>query len=137
MRFDEKTDRYTLSTGRSFGAVEGAISPRGNGDLFQGFDGWLHEDIDTPLTDAERREIADYMIAAWRDWVGVAADVELRGSSEEFHGGMIAALAVVRVHDAETIWREIVATEKGVTETARKNVEDWEWGGFARYIGKR
>src|SRR6185312_2849236 len=57
--------------------------------------------------------------------------------SDLFRDGMIAALAVVAVHDQETTWREIVATQPDLVEYARADSEVWGWAGFERYIGKR
>lgn len=59
---------YELSTGRKLYAYDGVIglSP-GKQELFEGWDGWLGE-TGGRLTDAEKREIAEFMIAEWRRW---------------------------------------------------------------------
>ena len=58
-----------------------------------------------------------------------------RASGEtEFLRGMLAALAVVAVHDQETIFREIVDSA-GATALLRacEGEEDREWSGLKRY----
>lgn len=51
-----------------------------------------------------------------------------------FYSGILAALAVVALHDAETIFREIVATanEAELIRVARKDGA-MRWSGLSRY----
>ena len=65
--------RFRLSTGREFYANHHLVSlqrqsdPYGGADYWEigeGYDGSVHEDA-VEWTSAERRELADYMIALW------------------------------------------------------------------------
>ena len=51
-----------------------------------------------------------------------------------FHRGMLAALAVVVVHDEETLYREIVGTtdEKQLIAVARRD-GSMQWSGLSKY----
>lgn len=53
---------------------------------------------------------------------------------QNFYGGIIAALAVVYLHDAETIFHEIVGTVdvQALVAWAMEN-EDMEWSGLQTY----
>lgn len=60
-------------------------------------------------------------------------------TNDDFYAGMIAALAVVALHDKETIFREIVATadEHELVAFAQRDGA-MEFSGLARYgYGKR
>lgn len=67
-------DHYVLSTGRRFYAYADRLSLDGNGTLAYGYDGRIYEDPEmtdeAPFTAAERKEIAEEMIARWRKWAG-------------------------------------------------------------------
>ncbi len=60
---------------------------------------------------------------------------------EGFTAGTIAALAVLALHDQETIWRDVLRAagqqDEVIYYAAHIEPEDWEWGGFAHYIGKK
>lgn len=63
---------FVLSTGRAFYAYDERLTPWSGagapGSLSYGYDGRVDEFDDAPLTDAERREIADYVVARWEAW---------------------------------------------------------------------
>ena len=76
MKWDEETDSWVLSSGRSFYAFSGylSIDPEGESDhLCYGSDGGKHVEDWTP---DERKEVAEHQIALWRAWAtkGRAAD---------------------------------------------------------------
>jgi len=66
----------TLSSGRTFEANRGLLSLSEDGVVHDGYDGsfdFLPDDIRDdddmqPWTPAERREIAEYMVARWAAW---------------------------------------------------------------------
>lgn len=74
MKFDESTQHYTLSTGRTFYAYSGHLNPADEGGLVYGSDGGVRlvdaEGDDLPLTPEERKEVAAHMIARWLAWAG-------------------------------------------------------------------
>lgn len=61
---------YTLSNGREIDANCGFIGINSEGELSEGYDGHLcFGDSDRgKLNAAERKEIADFMIALWVEW---------------------------------------------------------------------
>lgn len=60
-------DGYLLeSTGRTFYAHCGLLSPGADGELMEGYDGTVWAGEDEPWTPEERAEIADFMIAEWQ-----------------------------------------------------------------------
>ena len=63
----EIDDGFRLTTGKEFYANNGilGLSPMCPA-LFEGYDGTV--DDGTVLTDAERHEVAEYMISVWRAW---------------------------------------------------------------------
>jgi hypothetical protein len=68
--WNQRTGRYELSTGREIVAMYGVMgldAGQSGGTLYHGYDGALW-DIEPPLTQREREEIADAMIARWREW---------------------------------------------------------------------
>ncbi len=76
MTYDERTETYTLTTGRKLIGVNGGVlglaaKPKG-GELFEGFDGSIagtwEGDAFVPFSLLERRELAETMIARWRLW---------------------------------------------------------------------
>lgn len=81
MKFDG--DYCILSSGRRFYAFGGNLSIDGEGDpagsLLYGSDGGYDPDHCenygtqkyTPFTPAERKEIAEYVIAVWKKWAGI------------------------------------------------------------------
>ena len=57
-----------------------------------------------------------------------------KAENDAFHGGMCAALAVVALHDQQTVWEEIVKTTNRRALIAWARREDaLEWAGFVRY----
>lgn len=84
MKEMEKDHGFILSTGRAFYAYECRLTPwarrysgrKTAGTLAYGYDGVVEEigavgddeDTDPPLTEAERREVADCCIAEWERW---------------------------------------------------------------------
>jgi hypothetical protein len=72
MHYDRKQSTWIiLSTGRHiYGNGLDLLSPRPDGSLSHGYDGTFYEaEADGgALTAAERREIAEYMIARWSEW---------------------------------------------------------------------
>lgn len=76
MTFDEQTEELVFRNGRRLYARGGVISlsiDRSKHELFQGFEGgyefgYLSEQQETPLTLAERKELADAMSARWKLW---------------------------------------------------------------------
>ena len=63
-------DQYTLSSGREFYANRGILGVGPDGDVSEGYDGGLYPerskgDRNKDFTPEERREIADFAIAAW------------------------------------------------------------------------
>lgn len=82
----------------------------------------------------------------WDQWIAridevlSAQPVEVQRVDRDtgFNAGIVAALAVLTAFDSETQWREVLRTagEKAVLHyAAHVESEDWEWGGFAKYIG--
>jgi len=75
MRFDEKADEFELSTGRRFYANNGVLGVSADHEvwdrleLFEGFDGTVFAE---EFTTEERREVAEYMIALWREFGGLS-----------------------------------------------------------------
>ena len=73
MTYDDRSDTVRLSSGREFYAHLGLLSVDTEGTVFDGYDGVVQrmENFgsdrleDQPFTDAERRELADAMIARW------------------------------------------------------------------------
>lgn len=78
-------DHYSLSSGREFYACRGIIGLDPDGPyVYEGSDGELHDeadnfhadhygtapDHDDRWTPEERRELADFMIAAWQRYKG-------------------------------------------------------------------
>ena len=64
-------EAFTLSTGRSFGANNGILGISPDGDISEGYDGGIWPDgecFDNDFTPDERREIADFAIAAWEKY---------------------------------------------------------------------
>jgi hypothetical protein len=67
-------DGFRLNSGREINANMGLLSVReGDTTLYEGFDGAVYEDPDseegnTPLTKADRTEIAEYMMGQWLQW---------------------------------------------------------------------
>ena len=66
---------FVLSTGRVLGPTNGPLlnpDEYRRGCLLEGYDGQVHgirpDSDEPPLTDAERHEIAEYMIERWRTW---------------------------------------------------------------------
>ena len=75
MKFDKRTDKYVLSSGRMFYANGGILGLGLDIDpniLSYGADGaeWFGDGVmsETPLTADERAEIADEMIRRWQRW---------------------------------------------------------------------
>jgi hypothetical protein len=68
MKFDPHTDTFTLRSGRTFRANSGLLSPSEGGSLYEGYDGAVEPG--RPFTDAERAEIAGYMVVRWWRWLG-------------------------------------------------------------------
>jgi len=76
----------TLSSGRTFEANRGLLSLSEDGVVHDGYDGsfdFLPDDIRDdddmqPWTPAERREIAEYMIARWAAWGGTVRGETMR-----------------------------------------------------------
>ena len=81
-----KGDRVVLSSGRKFYAYAGILGlgeldKPGHWTLTYGYDGrvdfpeqaeeWQEEADEKPFTPEERREIAEAMIARWREWGGL------------------------------------------------------------------
>ena len=60
-----KDGGLTLSTGKEVSANCGIIGLSPDGRVFGGYD---DARVDEKLTPHERRELADYMIAKWRDY---------------------------------------------------------------------
>lgn len=61
-------DKYVLSSGREFYANLGILGIDPRGDVSQGYDGGLRLDsvgMEDDFTPEERREIADFAMAAW------------------------------------------------------------------------
>lgn len=77
MKFDKKSQNYTLSTGKSFYANCGMLSLSENLFLHNGYDGetenqWSFKDNEPPpetFTKEEKREIANFIIAQFNKWV--------------------------------------------------------------------
>ena len=57
---------YKLSTGKQFYAYDGILGMAPDGDLTYGYDGVV--DVYPSFTPSERREIADAMVEAWKEW---------------------------------------------------------------------
>lgn len=71
-----KTDEYVLSTGKTFYAHGGTLSPTSNLGLAYGADGMVEEapgdridEDDKKFTSAERHEIGSFMISLWLEWM--------------------------------------------------------------------
>jgi hypothetical protein len=71
MTYDEDSSEFVLSTGRRFYAHAGILGLPDPDDgafygaeLLYGYDG----DVGDKFTREERQEIANFMIARWRDW---------------------------------------------------------------------
>lgn len=68
MKYDSDRNAYTLATtGRVIEANCGLLNPAPGGKLAEGYDDVI-EFYESPLTPAERAEIAEYAIAEWRAW---------------------------------------------------------------------
>lgn len=69
---------YVLNSGRRLQAtadgVLGLMPHDENLVLTTGYDRRWYDDYDEPLMPAERREIAEYMAAAWARWAAQADD---------------------------------------------------------------
>lgn len=59
-------DGYKLSTGKEFYANCGILGLAPDGDVTEGYDGTVAGRSE--FTPDERREIADVMIKAWKEW---------------------------------------------------------------------
>ncbi len=75
MKWDPEIWSYVLSTGTTVHANRGLLSPLNDDEddlrLANGYDGTeivTGEYATMPLTPAERKEIAAYMIQRWQDW---------------------------------------------------------------------
>lgn len=77
MRFIEEDDEFRLSTGSKFYANRGCISLNEEGELCEGYDGGIDED---KLNDAEKREIALYMIEQWSRFI---FDIDAKNYKQE------------------------------------------------------
>lgn len=75
MKFNNKESEYELSTGRKFYANNGIIGLSGRLILKEGYDGsveYEHYELDNEtsiFTKKEKREIADFMIELFNQWV--------------------------------------------------------------------
>lgn len=79
---------FTLEcSGRTFKANQNIIGVDGNGELTEGFDSGLYPDWkggdDLPFSEAERREIAEYMIQRWTAYRDSLTDASAPGSRDE------------------------------------------------------
>lgn len=76
MKFDPKTKRFVLDSGRGVYAFAGVLGLLASGtadvdELVYGYDGYLErsaQEIFPDLTTEERAEIAKYMIDRWTKW---------------------------------------------------------------------
>lgn len=77
MTFNDETERYTLSTGKTFYANNGILGLSIEGDgLYEGYDSGVHVDETSPpgpvdeqqFTPREKQEIAIVMIKRWQRW---------------------------------------------------------------------
>lgn len=69
-----------LSSGREVDGNRDLFSPGDDGALYEGYDGVVDASMEyerdwpgakQPLTDEERREVAEQMIARWRAWAAL------------------------------------------------------------------
>lgn len=67
IKFDESEDELVLRSGRRVYANCGILGLDPTGKAFTGYDSHLGEDF----SEAERNEIASYMIALWCEWGGL------------------------------------------------------------------
>jgi hypothetical protein len=75
MKFDWKTNRYTLSSGRTVYAFMDMLSLDDDGVLHYGSDGLVRDNGEAvDFSPEERREIARYFIDRWQRWAA-GADV--------------------------------------------------------------
>lgn len=86
VRNDQSRDAYELSTGRIVDANSGAIGIDNELNVSEGYDGGIYpspdELTDGPAgldpeqvwTQAEREELADYMIGLWTRWKAKARE---------------------------------------------------------------
>jgi hypothetical protein len=65
MKLDDWGDGYVLSSGRRFYANRGLLSISPAMEMGEGYDGGV-DDIE--WSPAERREVAEFMIALWRQF---------------------------------------------------------------------
>lgn len=73
MEWNEKPNHYRLTSGREIYANRGilGLGLASDDTLYEGYDGHItdaDEYDDGRLTPAERRQIADQMIARWQAW---------------------------------------------------------------------
>lgn len=76
---DKKSkDHFVLSTGKTIYANNAILGisayPENKNALFYGYDGQVfdysyEEDEEPPFTTEERKEISEYMINLWKEWV--------------------------------------------------------------------
>jgi hypothetical protein len=69
MTYDEENSEFVLCTGERFYAHAGTLGIcEGYNDISYGYDGAAQPYGGRPFFDAERREIAEYMVNLWNKW---------------------------------------------------------------------
>lgn len=83
MEIDDKRNRYTLSTGKTFYAYCGIIGLSPNYYMYEGYDDSLEDGIINneagrveDFTCSEKIEIADMMIERWKHFKNIAKNEE-------------------------------------------------------------
>ncbi len=61
---EHSCDEFIFDTGKTIYANDCIIGINPNGNLFQGYDGYINEN----LTKQEKIELADYMINKWKEF---------------------------------------------------------------------
>ena len=67
MKYDGDS-HYVFDSGRKVYAYDSIIGISSDGEVTEGYDGSFPE-LDGPLTFAEQMELADFMVARWKQWI--------------------------------------------------------------------
>jgi len=142
---DEKngsSSEYARGWGDCLKAIRGAASHPCTANVWQQVPPTpTREMIEAAASTPEAKDAKQDIENMWRAMLAAAPLGAIDAREQEakdggFNSGTVAALAILRAHDSEVQWHEVLqaaGADKVLYYAAHIEPEDWQWGGFAYY----